>query len=174
MEAIRAAKGRREVTNLKRGADVGTVARVINVTPRHVQWLTTQPGFPARYPDGSYDLPNFTLAYMRSLQSELARRGDSPEPAELRRARLSLLRAQAARVVMANRVTSGELREIVDVTNAESRRILNCRERLRAIPSSTGITLTNKADPAYIVGRLQEAIELALAELDGADWSKSQ
>jgi phage terminase Nu1 subunit (DNA packaging protein) len=155
------------------GVDVETVSRVCNITPRRVQYYSNQPGFPARYPDGSYDLPGFSLAYIRSMQTELARRGDSPEPAELRAARLHLLRAQAEKVRLYNDIRSGKLVPVVDVSNALTRRLINCRDRLRSIPSSIGVQLTNKSE-AYIVERLQEAFKLALAELDCNDWAKAQ
>jgi phage terminase Nu1 subunit (DNA packaging protein) len=154
------------MTNLKSGADVETVARVNNITTRYVQSLSKLPGFPAKYQDGSYDLNKFALAYIRHMQAEMNRRGDAPEPAELRAARLRLLRAQAERVRLHNDIRSGKLVRVVDVSNTLARRLINCRDRLRGMGAALGPQLTNKPRE-YIEDRLRVGIEQALAELDG-------
>jgi phage terminase Nu1 subunit (DNA packaging protein) len=155
------------------GVDVETMAKLINVTPRFVQELANEPGFPAKLGPGRYDASATTIWYMRRLQAELYRRGDVPEPAELRAARLRLLRAQADRVNLYNDIQSGKLLHKVDVSNALTRRLINCRDRLRGIGAGLGPQLTNKSRE-YIEERLRVAVEQALTELDGPDWSTLQ
>jgi phage terminase Nu1 subunit (DNA packaging protein) len=151
------------------GVDVGKLATLLNISTRYVYKLAAIPGFPERLAPGRFDAAKSALWYLRHLQMELERRGSmtGPESAEMKAARLGLLRAQVDKISMENRVVSGELLELDVVREALTRRLINCKHRLRAIPSALGVQLTNKADPGYIVGRLTEAVNEALAELDG-------
>jgi phage terminase Nu1 subunit (DNA packaging protein) len=149
------------------GVDVNTVARVLNVTPRAVQQWGDKLGFPPKLAHGLYDLQKTTLWYIRDMQLELSRRGGEHEPRALRAARLRLLKEQANRIETENMVQRGELVEYEAVRDGFVKKLVNCRQRLRGIPSAVGPTLTNKSDPAYIVDRVRVAIEAALSELDG-------
>jgi phage terminase Nu1 subunit (DNA packaging protein) len=150
-------------------ADVNTVAKVLNLTPRRVQALANEPGCPAKIGPGEYDLPKFTLWYLRYLQMELERRGsiNGPESPEMRAARLSLVHEQFVSIQMENRVARGELVEMADVRDVVVRKLSNLKHRMRAIPNGLGPTLVNKSQ-AYCVDRIRIAVDLALAELDGA------
>lgn len=156
------------------GVDVGTVARVLNVTPQRVSQLAKESGFPPKIARGEYDLQKITLWYIRHLQAELKRRGPTGtvDSASMSAEKLNLVRAQAEKVTTENRVRRGELLELDAVRLIWTQRVTNTQKRLRAIPSSTGPQLTNKSDPAYIVDRLKCDIDQALNELAGGPSSR--
>lgn len=147
------------------GVDV--IARVLNISRQRFFQLRKEAGFPKKKPDGSYALNEVTLWYVRHLQNEIARRGDVFESGALRAARLSLLRGQAERVDMENRVVRGELLEAGQVETELVRKLVNCKSKLRGIPTTLGPQLTNKGE-AYCRERLADHIDEALAELDGS------
>jgi phage terminase Nu1 subunit (DNA packaging protein) len=147
--------------------DVNTTAKVLNLTPRRVQMLAAIPGCPAKIGPGDYDLRKLTLWYMRYLASELERRGSraGPEAPEMQAARLTLLSAQVEAIEIQNAVVRGALLELDDVQVRWTRRVSNCKARLRSIPNGLGPVLTNK-NLAFVTTRIAAAIEQALEELD--------
>jgi phage terminase Nu1 subunit (DNA packaging protein) len=151
------------------GADISTVARVLNVTPQRVGQLAREAGFPPKIGRNEYDLQKITLWYIRHLQAELKRRGPAAtaEGASMQAEKLGLTAAQRVKAETENRVRRGELLERDAVRDVLTQRLANCRQRLRAIPTTLGPQLTNKSDPAYIVDRMKNDIDLALTELSG-------
>jgi phage terminase Nu1 subunit (DNA packaging protein) len=148
-------------------SSVDQVARVLNVSPRRVQQLEKEPGFPPKLGRNDYDVSKIAVWFIGYLSRELERRGAPMETGALRAARLRLLREQANRIETENAVQRGELVEIDALRLLWSKRVWNCKQRMLGIPSGVGPTLTNKADPAHIAHRLRFAIEAALSELDG-------
>jgi len=156
--------------------DVGTVSRVLNVSVQRVGQLARESGFPEKIGRNEYDLNKITLWYIRHLQAELKRRGPAgtADGASMTAEKLKLVAAQAEKVQTENRVRRGELLELEAVRDGVTKMLANCRQRLRAIPSTEGPQLTNKSDPAYIVDRLKIAIDQALIELSGGGYEGVQ
>jgi phage terminase Nu1 subunit (DNA packaging protein) len=148
--------------------NVHIVAKALNLTVTRVQQLANEPGCPAKLGRGEYDLARFVVWYLRFLQSELDRRGSGcgPEAPEMHAARLRLISAQVDRIEMENAFANGDVVEVAAVRDEMIRRVMNCRQRLRAIPTRLGLELLHKGE-AYCKNRLAAAIDEALHELDG-------
>lgn len=149
------------------GVDVGTLARMLNVSMARIPQLAKEAGFPPKLARGAYDAQATSTWYIRHLQTELRRRGPTGTVASgnLAIEKLKLVTAQAEKVHTENLVRRGSLLELDAVRVVWTQRVTNAQKRLRGIPSSMGPQLTNKSDPAYIVDRLKHAIEQALHEL---------
>jgi phage terminase Nu1 subunit (DNA packaging protein) len=150
------------------GVDVETITKVLNIGRRYFYTLKALPGTPPDVSRGRYDASRWVLWYIRYLAAELERRGDwgAPESGTMQAARLTLISAQVERIEMENAVQRGELLEYDAVREDMIRKVVNCKMRLRAIPSGLGPQLVNKPG-AYCTTRLAEAIDQALTELDG-------
>jgi len=149
------------------GVDLATVAALCGVSIRSIYELKAKSGFPKPLAGGGYPLLRCGTWFIKRQRAELARRGASDGPA-LAAAKLALLSAQAEKITTVNRVVRGELLEIDSLQILWTRRVVNTQRRLRAIPSSIGPTLVNKADPAKCIAPLRAAIEGALHELNGS------
>jgi phage terminase Nu1 subunit (DNA packaging protein) len=145
---------------------VHRVAEIFGVSVRRINQLG-QAGMP-REGHGQYDLSKCCVWYIRHLQKALELTGPD-HSADIRAGQLRLLKARSEKLQIGNAVACGELVEGDFVQAAWTRRLMNCKMRLRAIPSSLGPQLTNKSDPTYIVERLGLLIDEALTELtDGS------
>jgi phage terminase Nu1 subunit (DNA packaging protein) len=118
------------------GANVETVAKAMNITPRRVQQLVNE-GMP-KATRGEYDLGQCMAWYIRFLQTALEKRTTSEgmvEMAQLTRSRTRLATEQASRTAMLNAELRGDLGRI-SVWKEELARFLGTiRSALVALPT---------------------------------------
>jgi phage terminase Nu1 subunit (DNA packaging protein) len=144
-----------------------TVARVCNLSVSRVHALQAEPGWPPKIGPGEFDLNKFTLHYVRYLQAELTRRGPSGgvETAAILAERLRLLKTQTEKGERDNAVERGEYLNAADVQSVWTRRILNCRSRLLAMPTKLAVTLVNQSEAAIIAELIKREVYQALTDL---------
>jgi phage terminase Nu1 subunit (DNA packaging protein) len=150
------------------GVNIETITKLLNIGRRHFYGLKLLAGTPPDVSRGRYNASTWVLWYVRFLSAELERRGSpgGPESGAMQAERLKLISAQVQRIEMENAVARGDLLELDEVRDAMTRKLINCKSRLRAIPSGLGPTLVNTSG-AECAKRLAVAIDQALTELDG-------
>jgi len=149
------------------GVNATTVARVLNLSVSRVHALQAEPGWPPKLGAGEFDLNKFTLHYVRYLQEELTRRGPSGgvETSAILAERLRLLKTQTEKGERDNSVERGEFLRASDVLEVWTRKMLNCRSRLLAMPTKLALTLINQTEPGLVAELIKREVYMALTEL---------
>jgi phage terminase Nu1 subunit (DNA packaging protein) len=148
------------------GVDVGTVARILGVNISSVHRLVKEPGFPPKLAPGVFDLNKCTIWYIRYLQGLVRRRGPSggPETALVATERLRVLKGQAEKIELGNRVQKGEFVSNDDVLARWTRSLMVIKSRLLAMPSKMA-PLLGERQPGFIAAELKREVYAALSEL---------
>jgi phage terminase Nu1 subunit (DNA packaging protein) len=147
------------------GANVETIAKALNITPRRVQQLVND-GMP-RGKRGEYDLGACLVWYVRFLQRALEARHDPEtrdDSAELMRDRGRLARAQADKTEIENAVRCGELSVTARIVEWYGGMVADAKNRLLQIPDAIGQQLDPET-ARKVVALARRLIHEALAEL---------
>lgn len=156
--------------------DLTTLAKLIDITPRHVQQLTAD-GVLVRARDedgkelrGRYEMVRSVHAYIRFLRARLPVEGASEEEYAQLRTRRMAFESEMAELKL--NLLKGKLHRAEDVEFCVTTMITACRARLLSIPSRIARLLIGKKKFKEIFDLIYREIELALRELTGYDANK--
>jgi hypothetical protein len=156
--------------------DITTVAKLLKLTPRHVQQLTAEGVLlRARDPDGKelrgrYEMVRCVHGYIDYLRARTPIEGSGEaEYAQLRTRRMAF---ESEMAELKLNLLKGTVHRAEDVEFCVTTQITACKARLLAIPSRVSRLLVGKKSFKEIYALIYREIELALRELTGYDASK--
>lgn len=147
------------------GANVETVAKAMNITPRRVQQLAAD-GMP-KATRGEYDLGQCMAWYIRYLQKAIEKRSDPGKDdgtLEFTRERSRLAKEQADKAALDNAARRGELLEANIVERAWTELFTAIKARALSLPTKVAAELATMTDANRIRDRLHREVHEILSE----------
>lgn len=153
--------------------DVGTLARLFNLTAVRVQQLAKE-GIIVKAERGRYDLWASIRAYIKYLQERRVNQWDTGEDEDegygRHRARLTAAKADVAEITA--KIAKGQAHDAGAVEAVWTDMLMNCRSKLLSMPSKLAPKVRKESDLAICKEIIEQAVHDALTELSAYDATR--